>query len=225
MVEDSGNTHPLHEVKGKAMTEEELPSKKAKWSRDEHQSLDLVVGVVSELTAEKSYFGKLLEAPIELPNSVKELQEFLSQTTVPLPLVNTNTYHHVEQPGLVTNSTSAAEREMASHVESLLQDPWNWELNEATTSVDLWKLTIMFLQFLNSRAPVDNKLLMFETELDSLETISESGVLAVKSLKRPNCLVYVCGALILRWESKAAAREVALAQEEIASKLKVWSPV
>jgi hypothetical protein len=32
-----------------------------------------IVGLETELTVEKSYFGKLLEAPIELPNSIKEL--------------------------------------------------------------------------------------------------------------------------------------------------------
>jgi hypothetical protein len=81
------------------------------------------------------------------------------------------------------------------------------------------QVSTIFRQSCSDRQQIIN----VQIELNFIEIVSESGVSAIKLLKRPNCLVYVRGALILRWENKVDAGEVAFAQEENASKLKVWS--
>jgi hypothetical protein len=95
--------------------------------------------------------------------------------------------------------------------------------NEATSSAYLFDLTAMFLRFLNENAPPENKLPNFRGLLDSVEVVSESALSSVEVLKRPDCQVYVRGALLLRWENKFEAGEVGLAANENASKLKEWS--
>ncbi|CAK9228778.1 unnamed protein product [Sphagnum troendelagicum] len=64
--------------------EGEPPSKKAKWSPDEHQSLDPVNQIESKVAARYGYFKKLLEAPLELPKTNPGTSETTSQALLPL---------------------------------------------------------------------------------------------------------------------------------------------
>jgi hypothetical protein len=81
--------------------EGEPPSKKAKWSPDEHQSLDPVNQIESKVAARYGYFKKLLEAPLELPKSTKDLWKFLSLRKEKLPLIQETTYWNINESELV----------------------------------------------------------------------------------------------------------------------------
>ncbi len=122
--------------------EGEPPSKKAKTSPNEHQSLYAtnLVGV----TARSSYFEKLLEAPTKLPWSVKEFQDFLSLRPVKLPLMKNLTYENLCQPELVIIDPSevAIFSEFVFH---MMSSPC--PANEATSSAQLYHLTGDFLNF------------------------------------------------------------------------------
>ncbi len=81
--------------------EGEPPSKKAKWSPDEHQSLDPVNQIESKVVARYGYSKKLLEAPLELPKSTKDLRTFLSWRKEKLPLIQETTYWNINESDLV----------------------------------------------------------------------------------------------------------------------------
>lgn len=73
--------------------EGEPPSKKAKWSPDEHQSLDPVNQIESKVVARYGYF--------KLPKSTKDLWTFLSLRKEKLPLIQETTYWNINESDLV----------------------------------------------------------------------------------------------------------------------------
>jgi hypothetical protein len=142
--------------------------------------------MLSSVIAEDAYFGKLLEPPNELPISVEQLRDFLSERKMKLPLLDVRTYSLVSAPGLVKVYDSDSEKRMAGVVNNYFFGK-NFGENEATSSSYLFELTARFLSFLNKNAPPENTLPNFRLVLDSVEVVSESALSAVEALKRPDC--------------------------------------
>ncbi len=93
-------------------------SKKAKWSPDEHQSLDPVNQIESKVVARYSYFKKLLEALLELPKSTKDLWKFLSLRKEKLQLIQETTYWNINESDLVKLFHTTAELPLALFLEN-----------------------------------------------------------------------------------------------------------